>query len=69
MQGASLEKGIKFYLLKAPRGAEALFVARRNVMRRLLAFFTCFGAFEDYDIAWHRTNKLVSVSLFRGRRK
>lgn len=53
MKGSALEEVIEFHFLKAPRGAQALFVARGDVTGRRLALGFRFGAFKDNNLAWH----------------
>ena len=66
MESTSLEERIKFHFLKPSRGSEALFVARGHVVGGLFAFFTCFGAFEDDDVAGHRLKWFGFDLVFEG---
>ncbi len=56
MERVAAEIGIVFFLLEAPRGAEALLVAGRGVPGNGLSFGNRFGAFKSDDIAWHKND-------------
>ena len=55
VQGAAFEEVVKLYLLKATRRVEALLVACADVAGRGLALGLGFGAFEDDDVAGHKS--------------
>ena len=52
MQGVAPKMGVVFLFLHAP-GLEFL-IARAHIARGRFALFSCLGAFECDDFAWHR---------------
>lgn len=53
VKGSALEEVVKLHFFKTTWRTQALFVARRDVTGRRLALGFRFGAFKDYNLAWH----------------
>lgn len=57
MEGSTIEKGIKFHLLKTARSTKALLVASAGITGGRFALGLGLGAFQNNNVAWHNLGK------------